>query len=158
MFFWNSFAFSMIQWMLAIWSLVPLPFLKLVITWSLSSQSVTFFLAKVSALFCEEITNSETNELSHSGPTVYRERIKGPGEGRGRTLSDYVQRMGIRWFWFQRRSRPGSWGAMEQILKLESWLVKYDLMVTFNCLLFFFFGRCVIFFFFFFWGNCLLLI
>ena len=25
--FWNSLAFSMIQWMLAIWSLVPLPFL-----------------------------------------------------------------------------------------------------------------------------------
>ena len=28
MFFWNSPAFSMIQWMLAIWALVPLPFLK----------------------------------------------------------------------------------------------------------------------------------
>ena len=28
MFFWNSLAFSMIQWMLTIWSLVPLPFLK----------------------------------------------------------------------------------------------------------------------------------
>ena len=28
MFFQNSLAFSMIQWMLAIWSLVPLPFLK----------------------------------------------------------------------------------------------------------------------------------
>ena len=28
MFFWNSVAFSMIQRMLAIWSLVPLPFLK----------------------------------------------------------------------------------------------------------------------------------
>ena len=28
MFFWNSFAFLMIQLMLAIWSLVPLPFLK----------------------------------------------------------------------------------------------------------------------------------
>ena len=27
-FFWNSLAFLMIQWMLAIWSLVPLPFLK----------------------------------------------------------------------------------------------------------------------------------
>ena len=26
--FWNSLAFSMIQWMLAIWSLVPLPFLN----------------------------------------------------------------------------------------------------------------------------------
>ena len=28
MFFWNSLPFSMIQWMLAIWSLVPLSFLK----------------------------------------------------------------------------------------------------------------------------------
>ena len=28
MFFWSSLAFSMIQWMLTIWSLVPLPFLK----------------------------------------------------------------------------------------------------------------------------------
>ena len=28
MFFWNYLAFSMIQWMLAIWSLVPLPFLN----------------------------------------------------------------------------------------------------------------------------------
>jgi len=28
MFFWNSLAFSMIQRMLAIWSLVPLPFLN----------------------------------------------------------------------------------------------------------------------------------
>ena len=27
-FFWNSLAFSMIQWMLAIWSLIPLPFLN----------------------------------------------------------------------------------------------------------------------------------
>ena len=28
MFFWNPLAFSMIQWVLAIWSLVPLPFLN----------------------------------------------------------------------------------------------------------------------------------
>ena len=33
MFFWNSFAFfSMIQWMLAVWSLIPLPFLNSVCT------------------------------------------------------------------------------------------------------------------------------
>ena len=32
MFFWNSLAFSVIQQMLAIWSLVPLPFLKLACT------------------------------------------------------------------------------------------------------------------------------
>ena len=36
MFFWNSLAFSMIQQMLAIWSLIPLPFLKP--TWSSGSS------------------------------------------------------------------------------------------------------------------------
>ena len=36
MFFWNSLAFSMIQWMLAIWSLVPLPFLNP--TWTSGSS------------------------------------------------------------------------------------------------------------------------
>ena len=40
MFFWNSLAFSMIQQMLAIWSLDPLPFLNLACT-SGSSQSHT---------------------------------------------------------------------------------------------------------------------
>jgi len=34
MFFWNSLVFSMIWWMLAIWSLVPLPFLNL--AWTLT--------------------------------------------------------------------------------------------------------------------------
>ena len=37
MFFWNSLAFLMIQWMLAIWSLVPLPVLNPACT-SVSSQ------------------------------------------------------------------------------------------------------------------------
>ena len=56
MFFWNSLAFLMIQWMLAIWSLVPLPFLNL--GWMCgSSQSfhvpignlyAYFFLRKIS--------------------------------------------------------------------------------------------------------------
>ena len=36
MFFWNSLAFSMIQRMLAIWSLVPLPFLNLAWTSGIS--------------------------------------------------------------------------------------------------------------------------
>ena len=39
MFFWNFLAFSMIQWMLAIWSLVPLPFLKP--AWSLNIWKFT---------------------------------------------------------------------------------------------------------------------
>ena len=33
MFFWNSLDFSMIQWMFAIWSLIPLPFLNQPCTW-----------------------------------------------------------------------------------------------------------------------------
>ena len=39
MFFWNSLAFSMIQRMLAIWSLVPLPFLKP--AWTLEERMAT---------------------------------------------------------------------------------------------------------------------
>ena len=37
MFFWNSLAFSMLQWMLAIWSLIPLPFLNLACTSGISA-------------------------------------------------------------------------------------------------------------------------
>jgi len=40
MFFWNSLAFSMIQWMLAIWSLVLLPFLKP--AWTSGSSRFTY--------------------------------------------------------------------------------------------------------------------
>ena len=40
MFFWNSLAFLMIQQMLAIWSLVPLPFLKPV--WTSGSSQFTY--------------------------------------------------------------------------------------------------------------------
>ena len=40
MFFWNSLAFSMIQQMLAIWCLVPLPFLKP--AWTFGSSPFTY--------------------------------------------------------------------------------------------------------------------
>ena len=40
MFFWTSLAFSMIQWMLAIWSLVPQPFLKP--TWASGSSQFMY--------------------------------------------------------------------------------------------------------------------
>ena len=60
-FFWNSLAFSMIQQMLAIWSPVPLPFLKPAWTsggsqftycWSLAWRilSVTFLMYEMSAI------------------------------------------------------------------------------------------------------------
>ena len=44
MLFWNSLAFSMIQRMLAIWSLVPLPFLKP--AWTSGSSQFTYWLLK----------------------------------------------------------------------------------------------------------------
>ena len=57
MFFWNTLAFSMIQWMLAIWSLVPLPFLKPAWT-SGSSQftncwSLAWGILSITLLVCE---------------------------------------------------------------------------------------------------------
>ena len=59
--FWNSLAFSMIQQMLAIWSLVPLPFLNLAWTsgsspftycWSLAWRilSITLLVCEMSAI------------------------------------------------------------------------------------------------------------
>ena len=45
MFFWYSLAFSMIQWMLAIWSLVPLPFLKPAWTSGISQFTYSWRLA-----------------------------------------------------------------------------------------------------------------
>ena len=42
--FWNSLAFLMIQWILAIWSLVSLPFLKP--AWTSGSSEVSFFKLK----------------------------------------------------------------------------------------------------------------
>ena len=61
MFFWNSLAFSMIQWMLTIWSLVPLPFLnpawtsgssQFMYCWSLAWRilSITLLACKMSAI------------------------------------------------------------------------------------------------------------
>ena len=57
MFFWNSLAFSMIQRMLAMWSLVPLPFLKPAWT-SGSSQfmycwSLAWSMLSITLLACE---------------------------------------------------------------------------------------------------------
>ena len=57
MFFWNSLAFLMIQQMLAIWSLVPLPFLKPAWT-SQSSQFMYFWslawrVFSITLLACE---------------------------------------------------------------------------------------------------------
>ena len=63
MFFWNSLAFSMIQWILTIWSLVLLPFLNPAWTsgiswftycWSLAWRilSLVLLLCQISAIEC----------------------------------------------------------------------------------------------------------
>ena len=57
MFFWNSVAFLMIQWMLAIWSLVPLPFLNPYWTsrssWFIYCWSLTWRRLSITLLACE---------------------------------------------------------------------------------------------------------
>ena len=57
MFFWNSLPFSMIQQMLAIWSLVPLPFLKLAWTsgssWFMYCWSLAWRILGTNLLVCE---------------------------------------------------------------------------------------------------------
>ena len=57
MFFWNCLAFSMIQQMLAIWSLVPLPFLKPAWTSGISRFTYCWSLAwrilSITLLACE---------------------------------------------------------------------------------------------------------
>ena len=57
MFFWNSLAFSMIQQMLAIWSLVPLPFLNPAWTSGISQFTYCWSLAwrilGITLLACE---------------------------------------------------------------------------------------------------------
>ena len=56
MFLWNSLAFSMIQWMLAIWSLVSLPFLSPTWTsespWFMYCWSVAWRILSINLLAC----------------------------------------------------------------------------------------------------------
>ena len=68
MFFWNSLAFSMIQQMLAIWSLVPLPFLKP--AWTSGSSrfmycwSLAWRILSITLLACE--MSAIVREFEHS--------------------------------------------------------------------------------------------
>ena len=66
MFFWNSVAFSMIQWMLAIWSLVPLSFLNHIIISTELKGKHTF---EQDELFCYLITEM-TVRVVQSCPTL----------------------------------------------------------------------------------------
>ena len=57
MFFWNCLAFSMIQWNLTIWSLVPLSFLSPAwtpgISWFMYSWSLAWRILSIILLACE---------------------------------------------------------------------------------------------------------
>ena len=72
MFFWNYLAFSMIQWMLAIWSLVPLPFLNP--TWTYGSSWFTYYWSlawrtlSITLLACEVNANCAFFEHSLALP------------------------------------------------------------------------------------------
>ena len=68
MFFWNSLAFSMLQRMLAIWPLVPLPFLKP--AWTSGSSQFTYYwslawrILSITLLACE--MSAIVQEFEHS--------------------------------------------------------------------------------------------
>ena len=79
MFFWTSVAFSMIQRMLAIWSLVPLPFLKPAWTsgsswftycWSLTWRILSITLLECSVQFSSVAQSCPTlcDPMNHSTP------------------------------------------------------------------------------------------
>ena len=68
MFFWNSLAFLMIQWMLIIWSLVPLPFLNLAWTsgssWFIYCWNLAWRILSINLLACE--MSAIVREFEHS--------------------------------------------------------------------------------------------
>ena len=104
MFFWDSLAFSMIQRMLAIWSLVPLPFLKP--AWRSGSSPFTYryLYSSVFYSFCCNVSFS----LSIFSTLVFL-----PGEFHGqRSLVSY---------------RP--WGHKE--LNMTEWLHSLNGLVVF---------------------------
>ena len=68
MFFWNSLAFLMIQWILAIGSLVPLPFLKPAWTsgssWFMYCWSLAWRILSITLLACE--MSAIVHQFEHS--------------------------------------------------------------------------------------------
>ena len=67
MFFWNFLAFSMIQWMLAIWSLVPLSFLKPAWTsessWFMYCWNLAWRILSITLLECAAATAAKSLQL-----------------------------------------------------------------------------------------------
>ena len=90
-FFWNSLAFLMIQWMLAIWSLVPLPFLKP--AWTSGSSWFTFYwslawrILSITLLACEIDCRWEKKGTTEDEIVGWHHRLNGhefeqtPGNG-----------------------------------------------------------------------------
>ena len=68
MFSWNSLAFSVIQWMLAIWSLVPLPFLNP--AWTSGSSRFRYCWSLSSVQFSHSVISNSLwpYELQHARP------------------------------------------------------------------------------------------
>ena len=69
MFFWNSLAFSMIQWMLTIWSLVPLPFLNP--AWTSGSSWFKYYwsLSESESIRCSDMSDLCTPwTVTHQAP------------------------------------------------------------------------------------------
>ena len=73
MFFWNSFAFSMTQWLLVIWSLVSLPFLNIAWTcgssWFTSCWSLAWRILSITWLACE--MNAIVWQFEHSYALIF---------------------------------------------------------------------------------------
>ena len=75
MLFWNSFAFSMTQQMLAVWFLVPLPFLipacTFVFSWFTYCWSLGWRILNTALLACEISTNEQQFEYSLALPFFF---------------------------------------------------------------------------------------
>ena len=73
MLFWNSLAFFMIQWMLAIWSLAPLPFLNLAWTlWVFDSCNVEDYLGEFGALLWASLIA----QLLKNPPAMWKAQVQ----------------------------------------------------------------------------------
>ena len=95
MFFWNSLAFLVIHWVLAIWTLVPLPFLKSVWTYGSSRFTYCWSLAwrilSITLLACAAVAAAK---LLQSCPTLCDPINGGPP---GSTVPGILQARTLEW-------------------------------------------------------------
>ena len=75
MFFWNSLAFSMIQQMLAIWFLVPLPFLYPACTSGISKLNCLYFLHNSPGSKINHLINNYTLATSMQAYYITKEAL-----------------------------------------------------------------------------------